>query len=222
MRVSVKKNRRKAVSEILGTLIMVAITLIAGAAVFGWINGQAANSETAYGNSVSNNVNFLNERFVEVSQTFTGSGANNVCAGGTSPNLQCTGANFWVYNNGQLSFTLSSIQITNASDIPSGAANPSALNVIFYPAASSGCSGPGGLCYTGPCSSTVSGGFTMNGSPQTAIPVNQLSPNPFKISMPSAPGCSAGTQYLYDQVSYTFKFTGTYGNSYSTTLTVSG
>ena len=231
MKLSVNR-KRVAVSELMGTLIMVSITLVAGAAVFGWVNGQAGTSESAYGVSVSKNVNFLNERFVEVTQTFTGTGGGGACAGGTSPNFQCTGANFWTYNNGQVGFTLYTLQIKNLTNIPSGAANPAPLNIRFYSVCSVSSSTCGFVAYNKAGTSTLCSNTavlpTLNGFYQTgpAIPAvlaqGQLSPNPYQITMPTGGTCGAGAQYLYDGITYTFTFTGLYGNTFTTTVTVNG
>jgi len=214
---------------------MVAITLIAGAAVFGWINGQAGTSESAYGQSVASNINFLNERFVPVSQTFTGAGSGNACSGGSSPNFQCTGANFWIYNNGQVGFTLYTLRIKNLTDIPSGAANPSPLNILFYSVCTVSSSACGFVAYNKAGTTTVCSnagvlpnlpGFYQYNGVSNGVPAlllqNQLSANPYQITMPTAATCSAGAQYLYDGIAYTFTFTGLYGNTFQTTLTVNG
>ena len=37
--------KRRAISELVGTLLMVAITLVAGAAAFSWVNSQTTSSE---------------------------------------------------------------------------------------------------------------------------------------------------------------------------------
>ncbi len=71
----------------MGSLIMIAITLVAGAAIFGFVNGQSGNSAQAVGDSTAKNINFLNEREVLV----------YAALGGTSPSPS---ANIWVYNNG--------------------------------------------------------------------------------------------------------------------------
>ena len=120
--------RRVAVSELVGTLIMVAITLIAGAAVFGWVNGQAGNSESAYGASVANNVNFLRERFVIVATNFTS------CSG-SSPSRTCTTLGVYLYNSGQLTDNIS--RITNSTP-------PGTTFVTFGPVSvtASGCTVP--------------------------------------------------------------------------------
>ncbi len=65
------------------------MTLVAGGALFGYVNGQAANSENKLGASNAANVNFLNERFVVPQLTFKY----------TSPMNQIT---VYLYNNGQL------------------------------------------------------------------------------------------------------------------------
>lgn len=86
MRIKLRK-RRAAISEILGSLIMIAITLVAGAAVFGFVNGQAGSSSAAVGNSAANNINFLNEREVIVYASVVS----------LTPSAS---ANVWVYNSG--------------------------------------------------------------------------------------------------------------------------
>jgi hypothetical protein len=87
-------TNRVAISELMSALIMIAITLVAGAAVFGFVNGEAGNSASAVGNSVASNINFLNEREVVVAACLASSGGS--CqAGGTYVNL-------YVYNNGQI------------------------------------------------------------------------------------------------------------------------
>ena len=58
------ERKRRADSEVMGTRLMVAVTLVAGATVFGFVNGQAAASESQYGASVAINVNSLKEHFV--------------------------------------------------------------------------------------------------------------------------------------------------------------
>ena len=224
-------KKRKAVSEIMGTLIMVTITLIAGAAVFGWVNGQASNSEGAYGQSVANNVNFLRERFVVVTQSFTGTGTNGICAGGTHPYLECLGANFWLYNSGQLGFTLSSLQIENLTDICGGTtgrpcidfANVMPLNVLFY--ASGSCTAPncGYVVYQGTSGSTTACVDTTPLGTGATWPLAQgtMTSTPYAVGLPVCL-VQGGQLFLYDGIPYTFTFTGLYGNTYSTTVTVNG
>jgi len=92
-----------AISEVFGSLIMIAVTLIAGIAAFGFINGQAGNSARAVGNNAATNVNFLNEREVVVYATVVGS----------TPSAS---ANVWVYNSGVITpLTISQVLIFQGS-----------------------------------------------------------------------------------------------------------
>ena len=233
----------------MGTLIMVTITLIAGAAVFGWINGQANSSETAYGASVANNINFLRERFVIVTQSFAASppSTSSACStvGGTSPNYECTLLTFWPYNAGQITFTLYSVRIQNLTDMPASATNKNPLNAVFYPGTSTACSttaqtcgfveynkaGTTAICQvvTAWSAITQQPGFYLFQSPNTynlptTLPQGQLTTYPYELTMPTSSTCSgAGAQYyLYDGISYVLTFTGLYGNTISTTVAVNG
>ncbi len=65
---------------------MIAITLVAGAAIFGFVNGQSSNSAQAVGNSAAQNINFLNEKEVVL----------------TASNQGGSKANVYVYNSGSI------------------------------------------------------------------------------------------------------------------------
>ena len=82
----------------MAAVITVAITLIAGAALYGFVNGQAAASESGLGAANAANVNFLNERFVVVDMGFT---ANTVT--------------LYLYNNGNLTLHLKEIVLHDAT-----------------------------------------------------------------------------------------------------------
>lgn len=231
--------RKRAISELFATLLMVVVTLIAGAAVLGWVNGQAGSSERAYGNSAANNINYLNERFAVESQIFSGTGASGQCSGGTPPYTQCTGASFYLYNDGSLNFTLYSIQVVSTnSNYP--------LNIVFYSAcATSGsCSNPSSNSrevVTAPSPCTVASPCNPpivtagGGSPPTgfylasgykvvpSLSVNTLSTGahgPYQITLPAP--ASTGQLYMYDTVAYSITFTGLYGNTVQETLTANG
>jgi flagellin-like protein len=76
---------RKGISEIIGTLLAIAITVTAGAAVFGFVNSQAGVSENQYGSSVGSSVSYLQERFTVANVNFTN-----------------TAITVWLYNDGQI------------------------------------------------------------------------------------------------------------------------
>ena len=73
LRLRLQRGRRRGVSEIVATLLAIAITIIAGAAVFGFVNGQAATTERQYGSSVGVTVNYLQEQFSVVDMSYTSS-----------------------------------------------------------------------------------------------------------------------------------------------------
>ena len=65
--------RRPGISELVGSVLAIAITVIAGAAVFGYVNGQAGVTENQYGSSVGVTVNYLQEQFSVIDMSFTSS-----------------------------------------------------------------------------------------------------------------------------------------------------
>lgn len=87
--------RRRGISELVGSLLAIAMTLIAGAAVFGYVNSQAGVSEVAYGNSVGANVGYLNENFKVIDMYFPST----------------TEVSFWLYNVGGGPLLLSSVRL---------------------------------------------------------------------------------------------------------------
>lgn len=55
-------RRRRGISELTASVAMIAVTLVAAAAVWGWVNGQIGNASVAYGTKLDANVNYLNEQ----------------------------------------------------------------------------------------------------------------------------------------------------------------
>jgi hypothetical protein len=84
-------------------VLTISITVIAGAAVWGYVNGQAGTSERAVGNSIVTNNNYLGEHFSVEDMYF-----------GTS-----TTTTFWVYNTGSISLQIFSVRLFG----PSGTIN---------------------------------------------------------------------------------------------------
>lgn len=95
MKVRSSVARRRGISELIGSLLTIAITIIAGASVFGYVNGQAGVSERQYGQSVGGTVQFLEERFTVVQLNYTSSSVSSVT--------------IWLYNMGQIN--LSPVQV---------------------------------------------------------------------------------------------------------------
>ena len=93
-------RRRRGISEVMAAVITIAITVIAGAALFGYINGEAANSENKLGVANAADVNYLNERFVVVDMGFNNSAQT---------------ATLYLYNNGNVTLNLQEIVLHDPS-----------------------------------------------------------------------------------------------------------
>jgi flagellin-like protein len=102
-----KGRRRRAISELVASVLTIAITIMAGAAVFGFVNGQAGVNEKQYGQSVGAVVDQMQERFVVF----------DLSVGTSSMGI-------WVYNTGQTDLQLVSIRVYNTT-------NPSTLNIMY-------------------------------------------------------------------------------------------
>jgi archaellum component FlaF (FlaF/FlaG flagellin family) len=192
-------KKRLAVAEIMGTLIMIAITLIAGAAVFGWIDGQAGSSENAYGQSVANNVNFLKESFTAVATQVLG------CSGGT-----CNTLNLTLYNRGEVLLNVSSIAIAT---LPG--ASP-AWSLLFE-ASSHTVSVPLGSC-------SVPAIAPNQKTADNLLSVSTLSYPPYQVKIPSSvacPGAPWGNGMVIGQ-SYIVTIQGFYGNTLQTQVRAVG
>jgi hypothetical protein len=179
---------------------MVAITLVAGAAAFGWVNGQAASSESAYGQSAAAGANYLREHFAYVTSTFTGPG------GADCPSAGCTIANIWVFNNGQLAFTLSSLSIMGGnSTFP--------LNIHFTPTNFTAYNAAGAAL---PCVPNTPGFSVPNPNP---VPQSTLSQPPYSVTIPtSCPGVNA----IKVGLGYAITMVGKYGNVVLFQVTANG
>ena len=194
--------KRRGVSELVGTLLMVAITLVAGAAAFSWVNGQTNSSENIYGANAAAGVNYLQEHFAPITETFTGA-AGAACGPLAAP--VCTIANFWVFNNGRVPFTLASLQIQSAP----GSSNP--LNIVFT-----------STSFT----AYNSGGTAISCSPSTPgfsgtnpIPLNTLSASAYSVTIPTSCG---GVNAVYVGLGYIITMTGLYGNVVQFQVTANG
>jgi hypothetical protein len=186
---------------------MVAITLVAGAGVWGWVNGQAGTSENAYGQSAAVGANYLREHFAPVTTTFTGTGLGGICTG--SPTI-CTGANFWIFNNGQLAFTLSSLQIQSAV----GAQPSNFLNIVYTSArftAYNSANPPVAIS----CNPSTPGFSFLGTNP---VPTGTLTTSPYSVAIPSCPGVNS----MVVGQSYVITMTGLYGNVVQFQVTANG
>jgi archaellum component FlaF (FlaF/FlaG flagellin family) len=86
----------------MAAVLTIVITLVAGAALFGYVNSQAAISENAIGQSNDQNVNFLNERFVIVDMNF-------------SQKNPSTSVSLWIYNNGLVTLNITQVELYSSN-----------------------------------------------------------------------------------------------------------
>ncbi|MDG7010846.1 MAG: hypothetical protein JRN57_01875 [Nitrososphaerota archaeon] len=101
-------RRRPAISEVIGTVLVTAMTLVAGAAIWGYVNGQAGVASQAYGQSVGNSVQYLEEKFAVIDMQI----ANVTCPGGIGT---CGSFTLWIYNTGKIQLTLEQVRVYDAS-----------------------------------------------------------------------------------------------------------
>jgi hypothetical protein len=104
MRKLVKKGKpRLAASEVMGSILLMAVTLAVGFAVWAWASNAALSSEKSFGNSVNTNAGCLNLGAVIVNANFSSTNANLVT--------------LWFYNNGHGAVNISNINISNATSV---------------------------------------------------------------------------------------------------------
>ena len=195
-------RRRQGLSELVGTLLMIAITLVAGAAVIGWVNGQAGASEQAYGANVGANVNYLREHFVIVNVQFPTADCS-----GTSPNRYCNQMQISVFNNGALVDSLSSLTVVNSQGL---------LDVNVTRSASAP-HPPGAFCATG-------SGCSITPLLQTTSMTTGATESPlvFTVNLPTAyTACTASLCFSTGSF-YTVQVLGIYGYLAQVQLTASG
>jgi len=132
----------------MAAVITIAITLVAGAALFSYVNGQATVSENSIGQANAANVNLLDERFVVADMGFSGNTAV-----------------LSIYNNGNVTLHLSDIILYNG--------NRSNLYAAFNSTSPSPT--PSGYCGNVQNPSVGSAGSFLFGASGTSIPVGEVS-----------------------------------------------
>jgi hypothetical protein len=97
----VRKRSRLGVSEVMGSVLLMGVTLAVGFAVWAWASNAAIASEKSFGNAVGTNAGCLNLGIVIVNANFSSTNANLVT--------------LWFYNNGRGAVNITNIQITNSN-----------------------------------------------------------------------------------------------------------
>jgi hypothetical protein len=109
----------------------IAITVVAGASVFGFVNNQARVSEINYANSVGTTDNFLNENFKVIDMYYS---TSNAGGGGCTSGYYCT-TGFWLYSTGTLNLQAFSVRLY---DCTAGSTCGSNINILYNYTVSAG------------------------------------------------------------------------------------
>jgi len=97
------RRSRLAVSEVMGSVLLMGVTLAVGFAVWAWASNAAIASEKSFGNAVGTNAGCLNLGIVIVNANFSSTNANLVT--------------LWFYNNGHGAVNITNIQIGNSTKV---------------------------------------------------------------------------------------------------------
>jgi hypothetical protein len=96
-----RKRSRLGVSEVMGSVLLMGVTLAVGFAVWAWASNAAIASERSFGNAVGTNAACLNLGIVIVNANFSSTNANLVT--------------LWFYNNGHGAVNITNVQISNST-----------------------------------------------------------------------------------------------------------
>ncbi len=101
MKLTAANRRRVALSEAIGAVLSIAITVVAGSAAFSFINLQARVSELNYANSVGTTNSYLAENFKVIDIYFASS----------------TQMGIWVYNIGNINLQTFSVRVYDSASL---------------------------------------------------------------------------------------------------------
>lgn len=176
-------------------MLTAAITLVAGAAIFGYVNSQAGTASQAYGQQVGNSIQYLEEKFTVIDMSWTSS----------------TSVTIWIYNTGNIQLSLLQVRIYDSAGLVNllynySSASGSTVNRVFdLKSTSSDHCGISASGYESP-------GLTGSGS--FADPISYT--GTIQLTIPSAAtGCPSYGQTFNSGTTYLVDVVGLYGNSYT-------
>lgn len=193
--VLMKTRRRSGISEVMAAVITIAITIIAGAALFGYINGEAANSENKLGTANAANVNFLNEHFVVAQIVYDKYPA--------SPSIT-----IYFYNSGHVVDNFASIEVFNSSAATTSGYNP--VDIMYNSSLVVNLNQPS--CKEA-ASSTYESDSLGNAPNSFSVPIGNITA--ITLTLPPcyvSPGPSSGQGAFDAGLVYGVKVIGQYGN----------
>ena len=189
-----KRRQRVAISELVGTVLTLALTLIAGAATWSFARSEAGTSEQSLQANVLNTNNYLGEQFKVIDMTFTS-----------------TTVTIWIYNIGTVTFFPFQVRLYDSAGLVDILYNytqsgSTRTNLVFDRLASSSnyyttCR-LSGSSYESPVLSTAAL------KPSDAFTITLTIPG-------TVSGCPSYGQTFTSGTSYTVVVTGLYGNVYT-------
>lgn len=95
------KRSRLGVSEVMGAVLMMGVTLAVGFAVWAWASNAAIASEKSFGNSINSNVSCLNIGYEVANVNFSSTSSSTLTV--------------WYYNSGQSEVSLRNVIVSNST-----------------------------------------------------------------------------------------------------------
>jgi hypothetical protein len=174
------------------------MTIIAGAAIFGYVNGQAGNAGQAYGQSIGNSVQYLEEKFTVVDVVWTSS----------------TSVTIWAYNTGSVQLKLLQVRLYDSAGLVNllynysliSGSNTNRIHDLKSPSA-----GKCGISATSYESPTIVGPASFADSISTTATI-QLTIPP-SSAIPGGQTCPSFGQALATGTTYFVGMSGVNGNS---------
>ena len=133
---------------------MLALTLIVGAGVFGYVNQQAGVSAQQYGNAVGATVDYLQERFVPFEINFN-------YPSGCSSHCTSTSIALYIYNNGNVQNNFQQVEIYNITNGIRSKMDITFTNT-FVTNVNSGCKVTASTSYESPLLGTGTNAFSVS------------------------------------------------------------
>ena len=104
-KVLVITRKKKAISEVIATVVLIAVTIVIGAGAWVCANSASGNSQHNLGQAAQGDIHSVSERFQIISVNFT------YASGATSTSTVV----IWIYNSGIYDTNVSSILLNNTS-----------------------------------------------------------------------------------------------------------
>ena len=95
-------KRHSGVSPVIATVIILAVTVTLGIALWSFVNSEVNTSTEVFANEVTDYINYLNDRFIIVNIAFS---HDAVAASSPPDNF----VSVWIYNNGNLPLEVNAV-----------------------------------------------------------------------------------------------------------------